>query len=826
MLSVDLASASWAVGALPPGLFKAPSDTEGVGVWCVASVPGTVASSKPTVAEAGALTPKEYDDWDWLFRTTVDLPDSEEPTPRVLLELEGLATVCEVWLNGIKVLDSRNMFRRYTVDVSHAVQTKAELLLVFRGLNPILAEKRPRPRWKTRLVEEQNLRFIRTSLLGRVASWAPRFGAIGPWRPVRLRQLTSGDVEVFTYRTLLDVSAGTATFCGSVWSPIATPEVEIEVGHRRYSVPVIRRGDHLEFDWTLACDEPPVWWPHTHGSQGSLAFTLLVGGAPRRTGALRFRAVQLDRSAGKVGFIVNATPVFVRGACWTVSDIESLQNEPGRLRSLLEAAKALGLNLLRVGGTMTYEDDAFYALCDELGIMVWQDFMFANMDYPFAEATFRAEVTAEATQLLQRLAQHGSVVAYCGGSEVEQQAAMVGLPKEDWTNEFVADELPRLCSQYHGQTVYFPSSPCGGDLPFHPSEGIVHYYGVGAYQRDISDLATARVKFASECLGFANIPGARSLQKFFGSSHPAPHLPAWKAGVHRDNGSGWDFEDVRDHYLQRLFGVDPVALRYSDLERYFALSSVVSGEVMTQVFTAWRQPDNVCSGGIVWFFNDFVPGAGWGLIDSTGAPKPAAFLLKQTLQPLQVLLEDRGLGGHVVALLNETPEACGGKLVVELWQSGRICTARAEENVNVAPRTGLTINVDALLGHFHDTTWSYRFGPRKHEVVTARWVGANGRLISQAVRFVGGGYGAWVERCNVMGAIVQEAGETFVQVETDALLHFAQIDVRECTAIDNFVHLIPGQVYRLRVEQPAGLTRLRGDLTALNYADSVRIASS
>lgn len=829
MLSMELRLGSeWSVGALPSGVFQAPADAERVVSWRAAIVPGTVAAALvPGAAGSvvGDAVLQDYDDEDWIFRTSFAAPVAAEPH-RLLLDLGGLATVAEVWLNDTLVLVSRSMFRSYTLDVSHLVKADNQLCLVFRALNPILAEKRPRPRWKTRLVDAQNLRYLRTTLLGRIASWTPKLKPVGPWRPVGLRQLTSGGVERFNFRTTTATGRGEATFFGRLWAPSSTPKVVLEVNGVGHVVETTRDGECLDLGLQLSFDAPPVWWPHTHGEQAGLDFALLVDGVKVRSGVLRFRELELNREGGKLELVVNRTPVFCRGACWTIGDLKSFQNDPARLRGVLEAAKRLGMNLIRVGGTMVYEDDAFYALCDELGIMVWQEFMFANMDYPFADEQFRAEVTQEVTQLLARLAQTACVVAYCGGSEVEQQAAMVGLPKPEWSNEFVGETLPRLCAAYHPQTAYFPSSPCGGDLPFHTSEGIAHYYGVGAYQRDLADVANAQVKFASECLGFSNIPAPRSLQAVFGTAHPAPHHPGWKAGVPRDNAAGWDFEDIRDHYLKVLFDVDPIALRYSNLDRYFALSSVVTGEVMAQVFTAWRHPKDVCAGGIAWFLNDIVPGAGWGLFDSTGATKPAAFVLGQALQSRQVLLADRGLEGHTVALVNETNSPCSGTLVVELWQHARVCTARAECAVSVEARGNFTVNVDALLGHFHDTTWSYRFGPRKHEAISVRWLDAGGRLVSQALRFVGGGAGAWVERCEVQTSFGEEAGQSFVEVKTDALLHFAQLDLRDCTAIDNFVHLVPGQTYRLRFQKPDGLTRLRGDLTALNYADSVRVASS
>jgi beta-mannosidase len=200
--------------------------------------------------------------------------------------------------------------------------------------------------------------------------------------------------------------------------------------------------------------------------------------------------------------------VFLRGAVWTPIDIRALRAEPGVLRRALEAARDAGLNMLRVGGTMVYEQDEFYSACDELGILVWQDFMFANMDYPVGDAAFRAGIVAEARHQLQRVGGHACIAAYCGGSEVAQQAAMMGLPSGQWSNDFFDDELPRLCAEISPGVPYFPSTPWGGALPFHVGTGISHYYGVGAYRRPLADVRSAQVRFTTECLGFSNVPSA------------------------------------------------------------------------------------------------------------------------------------------------------------------------------------------------------------------------------------------------------------------------------------------------------------------------------
>src|SRR5262249_50347495 len=162
---------------------------------------------------------------------------------------------------------------------------------------------------------------------------------------------------------------------------------------------------------------------------------------------------------------------------------------------------------------------------------------------------------------------------------------MLGMPRELWSNSWFAERVPKLCAEHHPGTEYVPSTPTGGVLPFQPASGICHYYGVGAYLRSPVELRQANVKFTPECLGFANIPEPDTIQAITEGAAPVIHHPKWKQRVPRDTGAGWDFEDVRDHYLKQIYGVDPVALRSSDMTRYLELSRLVSGEMMSQTFS-------------------------------------------------------------------------------------------------------------------------------------------------------------------------------------------------------------------------------------------------
>ncbi len=521
---------------------------------------------------------------------------------------------------------------------------------------------------------------------------------------------------------------------------------------------------------------------------------------------------------------MNGTRVFCRGSCWTSNDVVTLVGAPDRLRETLAATAAAHANMIRVGGTMVYESDDFYRACDELGLMVWQDFMFANMDYPVDDEGFAASIEGEARQQLTRLQRHPSVVAFCGGSEVEQQAAMFGAAPEIWTNDFFSGTLPALVGEHAPGSPYWTSTPTGGALPFHVGEGLTHYYGVGAYLRPLADVRLAGVRFTPECLGFSNVPEAPNLAKLTVKGAVHPHDPAWKAGVPRDSGAGWDFEDVRDHYLARLYDVEPVALRSHDPDRYLALSRIVTGEVMERTFDEWRSEEDGCGGALTWFLRDLRPGAGWGVIDSDGRPKAAYHHLKRAWAPRCVRLLDRGLDGLVAIVFNEEPEPLAATLELFALTRGSVRVAESTTDLTVAARGTAGVPVEAAFGHFFDSTYSYRFGPPRHEAIAARLVGAtDGRLVSEDVyRPV---------RARMTGAAALDVtvaerpeGRLTITLESDTLLYDVRIDVRDHLPAENHFCLTPGRPRTVEARRVSDSGKsFQGYVDALNLDDPVRL---
>ena len=476
------------------------------------------------------------------------------------------------------------------------------------------------------------------------------------------------------------------------------------------------------------------------------------------------------------------------------------------------------MNMLRIGGAMTYETRDFFEICDELGILVWQDFQFANYDYPVKDPAFVETVRAEAHYQLGKIQGCPSLAVLCGGSEIYQQGSMMGLPESRWkgplTEEILAGEAETCRPDVH----YVANSPCEGALPFSPNAGIAHYYGVGAYMRPLEDARRANVRFAAECLAFSNVPEQATLDAHL-PAQPG-HDPRWKARVPRDRGVGWDFEDVRDHYLRDLTGLDPAGLRYGDPERYLNLSRTVTGSVMETTFGEWRRNGSSCNGALVWTFQDLEPGAGWGVVDATGTPKPAYYALKRAFRPLQVLLTDEGTNGLDVHLINETPEEQAVTLVITCLRDGRVPVVSGNRDLTLAPHSKMTVPATDLFGAFFDTTYAYRFGPSAHDVTVARLiVKENDTVLADAYHFPQGLPQSRAPLEVKVEAEQVNESQWHLHLNTEAFLQSVHLEVPSLSTSDNWFHLAPGATKTILLSKTSDsqdAVKCRGVIAALN----------
>ena len=791
----------WVLCLTDPDACAVPSDLPATADFIPAFVPGTVAQALEAAGRYDRANPQPLDGHDAWYILRLDSSD----VGQAVLRFEGLATVCEVYLNGTRILSSESMFVAHYVPV--LLEGSDQLALCFRAMEPRFGRKGQRARWRPQMITPAGVRLFRTTTLGRMPGWCPEVHAIGPYRPVSLAGVLHAVPRISARlddsgRGLLRVSVANAPD-GSV---VHCAGVSAEL---------------LGGDAMLVIPDVECWWPATHGRPVLHDVELERGDTRTLIGRAGFRRITVDRGADGLDFSlhVNGVPVFCRGAVWTNADIVCLPGGREDYRPWLEKAAAAHMNMVRIGGTMTYETADFFALCDELGLMVWQDLMLANFDYPAADENWMAAFKAEIEQFFWRTAGSPSLAVVCGGSEVYQQAAMLGLPASTYEAPLTEELIPALVAENRPDCVYVTNSPSGGAMPFSPNAGVTHYYGVGAYMRPLEDARRAEVRFAAETLAFAHVPEQATLDRHL--PVPPVHDPRWKARVPRDRGASWDFEDVRDFYLGDLYGIDPQRLRRENMSLYLDLSRTVTGEVTEATFAEWRRKRSTCHGALIWTLQDLMPGAGWGLIDATGKPKPVWHAVRRAFRPLQIMLTDEGTNGVDIHAVNDGPAAREIVIEIACLRDGATPVVSGKRQMLLGPRAAISLPATELFGAFFDTAYAFRFGPASHDVTVARLLDADtAEELASAFHFPLGR--AALSRDAQLHVELQESDQGFtLEVSTGRFAQNVEIHVDGYEASDNWFHLAPGAARRIALTggtvRPSGEVRLAGGRGSVRF---------
>ncbi len=826
-----LAESDWECCATRPDAAITPEALKELTVeWVRAPVPGTAASAvgaaSPYTATGRLGHGTDLDDFDWWYRCRFPgAPGSWT------LDLEGLATIAEVFLNGEKVLHSENMFVSHNLDLG-SLHGENELCIRFAALNLLLRVRRPRPRFKSMMVKHQSLRWFRTTLLGRQPGWVVTPPPIGPWRPVTVRE--SGTVRVSRRRMLAsctDLRTGTLEVDlrlrgAGISEADNVPDAYLNVGDSRSErLAVSIAGGAAEVRGVVRVQDVELWWPHTHGSAPLYEVSLEFGSARVELGKVGFRTIKLGRDGGRFELSVNDEPVFWRGACWWPPDPQSLVCSDDVLRRTLEQVRLANMNMVRIPGGTLYEDTRFWDICDELGIMVWQDCMLGYTDPPEDEA-FEQAVVSELEQVLPPLGSRPSLALVCGAQEVEEQAAYFGLPRERRSFPLIERTIPRLVEELLPGIPYLSSSPTGGELAFQPGSGDCHYWGVGSLLRDPSDAQLCGIRFMSEGMAFAIPPERDTVDEFFGGPMAAGHDPVWKAAVHHDTGRPFDLDDVRDHYVQRMFGVDPRMLRYEDPARALDLGRAGVAELMSSVLSGWRLPGSGCSGALLVALRDLVPGAGWGLIDSVGRPKAPWFALKRVLAPVTVIVSDEGLNGLRLHVVNDTASTFEGTLRLDLFAKGELLVEQADRPVSVRARRATTLDAEEMLDGFRDLNYAYRYGVPPYDSIAVVLEDTTATTVSESVFLPGGPSRAVEEDIGLEVAAAAETditGSLKLEVRTRRLGQWVVVEAAGFVPDDSWFHLAPGRSRTLalhKLDPSAPETSARAEVRALNSRSS------
>ncbi len=814
---------SWSYARTAPG--EAPDDFVYVGeARCVGRL---LADTGRDPIELGGHD--DFDSFDHHYRTILSAREVALGS-RVTVRLPVVATIGSISWNGEVIHESRTSFVPVIVDVTDRIALGGRLDVCCHSLSEWLgATKRPRPRYRTRLVADQRLRFARASLLGRIPAWSPPSPAVGISGPTELRTESGasidsvtltpgvgpdgeGELRVHVELARADGLVGATLTCGehSTALDIGSGPSPVIVGSVR--LPEVRR-----------------WWPHTHGDPNlydvAVHLDLGPGGTETRSlGRTGFRSLGVDRGIDGEGFAiaVNGVDVFCRGSAWMPIDPRDPCTGIDELREMLTRCRDAGLNMLRLTGVTGWEQPEFYDLCAELGIMIWQDLPLATLDQP-TDADFVHALRTETRSNLRRFSSSPAIAVVCGASERQQQAAMLGMDQAVITDAVASAVLAEELASSDLDVAFVACSPSGGHLPFIADRGVSHYYGVGAYLRPLTDARHANVRFSSECLAFANVPEAATIDGLLDDGETPPTHPKWKQRVPRDRGAGWDFEDVRDHYVAIVTGEDAFALRQRDVDRYLELGRVTSAVVMTSAFQEWRRPTSSCAGALTWFLRDLWRGAGWGLIDSDGRAKAAFGALADTWSPVAIGLIDEGVNGVDVWVHNDRAERFTGTVELCLVRDTRSTQVHRTGIIAVEPHGSHHLRADELADRFTDPSDAYRFGPRDHDGVTARLLDEHGSTVARHVLDTSGGH-TFRRSAPGWSATAMTVVEGIVALDVHAidLVRDLRIEDSAFTVDRHHVDVVPGEHRRFLLRH-SGAPPSSVTVGAVNMRGALRV---
>jgi beta-mannosidase len=663
--------------------------------WIAASVPGTVHQD---LMAAGRIPDpfiglNELDvQWvgeaDWLYRCAFDLDQALLQEGQLDLCLDGLDTFATLWVNGQQVLSSDNMFIPQRVPVASLLRPgQNELWLLFESAIRRAQQRQAEYSVLTAWNGDFSRLYVRKAQYHFGWDWGPCLITTGPWLPIRLEAYTQRVAEVHC-------PVEVAPDLGSASLPVSVTLTEDHpAGAARLTVllELFGPGGELVDSITMPAasnqvehrfevSSPQLWWPNRSGAQPlyKLVATLQGDNATLdkralRLGLRRLRLVQeplVDEPGTTFLFEVNNTPLFCGGANWIPDDSFLPRISPERYRAQVQAAADANMNMLRVWGGGIYETDAFYDACDELGLLVWQDFAFACGLYPAME-WFQASVKAEAEAAVRRLRHHPSLALWCGNNEDYQVAESVGAYDPQFQGDFAqtrfpAQEiyerlLPAVCAALDPTRPYWPGSPYGGINTRDQTIGDRHTWDIWHGQMaDYHDFPRFAGRFVSE-FGMQSLP---SPQVIAASVPPEERYPQSRA---------LEFHNKATDGPRRLAAYLSDTVRIPEsLDDYCYATQFLQAEALASAYRGWRRrfggPGRYAvAGTLVWQLNDCWPVTSWAIIDSSLHRKPAWYVIRRDLASTVVGLARADDGADVWAVngLQIMQEA---ELVLRLWQ--------------------------------------------------------------------------------------------------------------------------------------------------------------
>ena len=584
---------------------------------------------------------------DYVYQRTFTVSEAQLAHAHVELVCEGLDTLAHVSLNGREIAFADNMHITWVWDVKEQLHA-GENTLEIRFDSPILycAKKAEEaPGWESSDATP-GFRHLRKAHCMFGWDWGPRLPDAGIWRPIFLRTWDTARLENALmlqahHDGVVDVTIRPEIAGESAWSAeITAPDGE-----------VLTLPETMAAEQVIAIQNPQLWWPNGLGKQPLYRVTVRLATGDTRMWRIGLRTMTVSREKDEWGeefcHVVNGMKVFAMGADYIPEDNILARVTPERTRRLLEDCKAANFNAIRVWGGGYYPDDAFYDICDELGLLVWQDLMYACAFYDLTP-DFERSIRVETHQNVARLRHHASLALICGNNEMEMFMAGANsalINHRTW--EFVPTYphhitdyvkmfeyiLPAIVKETAPQTYWWPASPSSGgnfDAPNDENRGDNHYWDVWHGEKPFTEYRKFFFRYASE-FGFQSFPCLKSVKQFTLPDDRNIFSRVMERHQRNQAANGKILS-----YLSQTF-------RYpNSFDDLLYASQLMQAEAIRYGVEHWRRNLGRCMGAIIWQLNDIWPVASWASIDYYGRWKALHYAAKRFFAPVMISAEEEG----------------------------------------------------------------------------------------------------------------------------------------------------------------------------------------